>query len=346
MRILRNVVTGVVCALGALSVLLCGLVLCLQLSPYIVVSGSMEPTLSVGSMAFANEVDAASVKPGDIVTVGQPETGEALTHRVVKAEPKAGGVELTLKGDANASNDPEPYVATRVGLYRFQIPYLGYVALWIQRYPVWAGLIILALLGITFLAPAKVTVRMPDGTVLKNLTKREGERIIESYKKSIDGSGLTEIPSRALLKTDGRTEESVSGVTPADGLSPDHLISSPVTSSPGATPSPDTTTASPTAPTPSPDSIRGGSTGRDAGSRLDSLVAGGFGRPGSGAGDGVVEQTSQSTAIEPELAPDFDPGLEPDFDPDFDPGFEPTPEPDVDSDSRDLADSIFASSRR
>jgi signal peptidase len=48
-----------------------------------------------------------------------------ITHRVVDAGVRPGGVELVLRGDANASVDPQPYRVQRVGLVLAGIPFGG-----------------------------------------------------------------------------------------------------------------------------------------------------------------------------------------------------------------------------
>lgn len=107
------------------------------LMPYVVLSGSMEPALPTGSVAFIDQKDR-DVEIGDIVTyrVGQEasiETGEGtfasaeegtlVTHRIVGTT--AGGNYIT-KGDANEVEDVvELNPVQIVGTYKFNIPRLG-----------------------------------------------------------------------------------------------------------------------------------------------------------------------------------------------------------------------------
>ena len=69
--------------------------------PYIVLSGSMEPSIPTGSVIFV-QTREIFVQPGDVILY----TGSAgnVTHRVVKDQNE---VYLT-KGDANSTCDPLP----------------------------------------------------------------------------------------------------------------------------------------------------------------------------------------------------------------------------------------------
>lgn len=93
--------------------------------PAIVISGSMEPTIPVGSMTFAQPVDASSVKIGDVVTVDRVLGDGLVTHRVVGVADEGGVVELTLQGDANTGPDPTTYPVETVGKVVLHVPVLG-----------------------------------------------------------------------------------------------------------------------------------------------------------------------------------------------------------------------------
>ena len=100
---------------------------------YVVISGSMEPTIPVGSMVYAKPVTPASVKEGDIIVFysTDPDVSGSnalpVTHRVVKNNKTDS--EIITKGDANAQEDlfPVSYVNVK-GIVLQHVPYLGYVA--------------------------------------------------------------------------------------------------------------------------------------------------------------------------------------------------------------------------
>ncbi|HEX2195806.1 MAG TPA: signal peptidase I [Actinomycetota bacterium] len=103
-----------------------------RLLPYrtfTVLSGSMEPTIPVGSMIFDREVAAADLAAGDVVTFHPPSQPEKLvSHRIVRVEETKRGTFLVTRGDANGVDDDWRIPATGRGLrYEFHVPYLGYV---------------------------------------------------------------------------------------------------------------------------------------------------------------------------------------------------------------------------
>ncbi|SKB09938.1 signal peptidase I [Aeromicrobium choanae] len=96
------------------------------LTPLVFTSGSMSPAIAAGDLAFARTIDADDIRTGDVVSVVNAE-GVRITHRVVEAEPWEHGATLTLKGDANAAPDVEPYAVTSVERVAFAVPRAGYV---------------------------------------------------------------------------------------------------------------------------------------------------------------------------------------------------------------------------
>lgn len=127
--------------------------------PLVVVSGSMEPVLPVGSVVLSRSTPAAELEVGDIVTVERPRDLGLVTHRVVSATPGDGGsTELVLRGDANSVDDPEPYVVSSAGRHVWHVPGLGHVALFLQTGGglALAGAIALVLLAVFVLDPARM----------------------------------------------------------------------------------------------------------------------------------------------------------------------------------------------
>ncbi len=103
-----------------------------RLLPYrtfTVLSGSMEPTIPVGSMIFDREVAATDLARGDVVTFHPPGHPEKLvSHRIVRVDETKRGTFLVTRGDANGVADDWRIPATGRGLrYEFHLPYLGYV---------------------------------------------------------------------------------------------------------------------------------------------------------------------------------------------------------------------------
>lgn len=97
--------------------------------PQVVLSGSMQPALSPGSVVFIEPRDAEDVAVGDILTFRHPENRESLvTHRVLEVTRAKGSPAFSTKGDANAAPDKWLVPAANVvGTVRYSLPYMGYV---------------------------------------------------------------------------------------------------------------------------------------------------------------------------------------------------------------------------
>jgi len=93
----------------------------------IVQSGSMEPSVPVGSLVTI--VPAAHYAAGDIITFGDDSKRRIpTTHRIVATERVGGSLHFRTKGDANeeADNALVPHSAV-VGKVMLTMPRLGYV---------------------------------------------------------------------------------------------------------------------------------------------------------------------------------------------------------------------------
>ncbi len=99
-----------------------------------VLSGSMEPTYSVGDLIYVKKVDADSIQEGDVITFVLNEDLVVATHRVVEVD--AENKHFYTKGDANDTQDASPvHFNNVIGVPHFAIPYLGYVSDFIQNPP-------------------------------------------------------------------------------------------------------------------------------------------------------------------------------------------------------------------
>ena len=130
-----------------------------------VISGSMEPTYSVGDLLYVKTVDPDSVKVGDPITFVLNEDLAVATHRVVAVDQE--NRLFTTKGDANETEDANPvHFNNLVGVPVFAIPLLGYVSAYIQSPP---GMYV----AIVFGAGLLLAVFLPD--MLKKKDKKEQE---------------------------------------------------------------------------------------------------------------------------------------------------------------------------
>ena len=99
-----------------------------------IVSGSMEPVYRVGDLIYVQEVDPNTVQPGDVITFVLNEDLVVATHRVVRID--AEKQRFYTKGDANETEDGgSVHFKNLIGVPKFKIPGLGYVADFIQKAP-------------------------------------------------------------------------------------------------------------------------------------------------------------------------------------------------------------------
>ncbi|MDQ3763843.1 MAG: signal peptidase I [Actinomycetota bacterium] len=97
-----------------------------------VLSGSMEPTLPVGSVAVVRPRSPDQIRTGDVITFtdrdpDSPAT-RTVTHRVVSVEQGPGGLSFRTKGDANNTPDQRPTAAADVyGVLWYSVPVAGWL---------------------------------------------------------------------------------------------------------------------------------------------------------------------------------------------------------------------------
>lgn len=121
--------TMVLIAMILLAILLAG-PYAAGIKTYAVVSGSMEPALHTGSLAYVKPADASEIKEGDIITFFMSGSSMVATHRVVNTDDKKR--EFTTKGDANNTKDAPISFDSLVGKTLISIPYLGYLTMFIK----------------------------------------------------------------------------------------------------------------------------------------------------------------------------------------------------------------------
>jgi len=132
-----------------------------------VISGSMEPTYSVGDLIYVKTVDPDSVKIGDPITFVLNEDLVVATHRVTAID--AENRQFTTKGDANETEDAAPvHFNNLIGVPVFAIPLLGYVSAYIQSPP---GMYVAIGFGVLLLA----AVFLPDMLTTKDKKEEQQE---------------------------------------------------------------------------------------------------------------------------------------------------------------------------
>ena len=118
-------------SLGLVAVALFGS-LFLGYRPIIVVSGSMEPGVSVGDVVLYEPHPLSGIARGTVIAYDDPTVdGGTAIHRVVATDPDTGW--LRTRSDANTTPDSGWVTEDSIkGIGRTLIPYLGLPAAWIQ----------------------------------------------------------------------------------------------------------------------------------------------------------------------------------------------------------------------
>jgi len=136
-KVWDGVTTILVICIAVLAVLLAGPRL-MGMQVLTVLSGSMEPVYHVGSLIYVKDVDPFTLKEGDVITYMLSED-TLSTHRIVGVVPDeedTSVIRFRTKGDANDAEDATlVHYKNVVGTPVFTIPYLGYIANYIQHPP-------------------------------------------------------------------------------------------------------------------------------------------------------------------------------------------------------------------
>lgn len=119
MRFLGMIVIGIIIIISIL--------LILPFDKYVIQSGSMEPTLPVGSIIYVSNEKPENIKTGDIITFyANRESTVPTTHRVIEID--ATKRQFITKGDANEKEDIIPVSwLFYIGKVAFHIPMIGFV---------------------------------------------------------------------------------------------------------------------------------------------------------------------------------------------------------------------------
>lgn len=117
--------------------------------PVVVISGSMEPAISVGDVVLYQPQGIDGIGPGSVVVFDDPAAEDGtVIHRVISVDPETGN--LQTKGDMNARADSNEVTAETIeGMGRLLVPYVGLPAAWMQT---GRPLLAIAFVGLVVLA--------------------------------------------------------------------------------------------------------------------------------------------------------------------------------------------------
>jgi signal peptidase len=97
---------------------------------FVVLSGSMEPTIPVGSVIYSQK--QASYTKGDIISFTNQQ-GQIVTHRIASVKQAEQEILYQTKGDANRNADAEFITSAKIiGKVFFTIPYVGRAIMFVK----------------------------------------------------------------------------------------------------------------------------------------------------------------------------------------------------------------------
>jgi len=104
-------------------------------------TGSMNPGMPPGSLAFVHRVPASSLRVGDIITYANPlKPGTTISHRIIKTFMINGRVPgFVTKGDANATADPAIAAGSIKGKVVWHVPHVG---TWLMGSKTWTSIVL------------------------------------------------------------------------------------------------------------------------------------------------------------------------------------------------------------
>lgn len=159
-------------------------------SPMVVVTDSMSPTINGGDMIFCKKKGMSEISVGDIIAFFDPESNREIvvTHRVIAVLEDEGGLYFITKGDANNAEDSAKVRENHlVGVYQMTVPIIGKIVMF-SRTP--KGILLMVVLPVlAFIAIDLVRKKKEERKQAKE--KEDMEEEIIRLKKEINGSHET-----------------------------------------------------------------------------------------------------------------------------------------------------------
>jgi len=113
---------------------------------YVVVSGSMEPSIPVGSSVVTDKVHWATLKQSDVITFVQ-RNNDVVTHRIIEVLDDASGPGFKTRGDANKAEDLEIVRPVNIlGKVLYNVPLAGYIIFYTNQPLTRLGILVVAII--------------------------------------------------------------------------------------------------------------------------------------------------------------------------------------------------------
>lgn len=147
---------------------------------FVVKSGSMEPTIDIGSIAVV--FPSLDYKVGDVITFLDPNglsSKDTVTHRIYAINSENSNEEIYVtKGDANDAPDGGQIKKEHIiGKYVFSVPLIGYLLGYIKTL---AGLVLIIIIPATLIVYEEI-----------RKLKKEASAIIENRKNKTKGPAVS-----------------------------------------------------------------------------------------------------------------------------------------------------------
>lgn len=147
--------------------------------PFIVLSGSMEPTIKTGDIVIIKKCNPDELKKDDIIAFRSGKS--VITHRITGISEEDGEKVLITKGDNNNTEDRLAVKLQNVeGIYKFRIAKLGNFAVFLQTT---TGAVIFISIPFILLIITDIIQRKKDSKLQKK-KQLELEREIQELKNS------------------------------------------------------------------------------------------------------------------------------------------------------------------
>ena len=128
-----------------------------------IVSGSMEPEISVDDIVVVRNMPKEEINKNDIITFKID--GEVITHRIIEIEEYEGNLTYTTKGDSNEVTDIEKIEYNQIeGKYIGKIPKAGKILNFLKNKVVFAFIILILIISFLVFSPCS-TVSSPCANI-------------------------------------------------------------------------------------------------------------------------------------------------------------------------------------
>lgn len=132
-----------------------------ELDIFTIYTGSMKPTIPIGSTVIVHPIQESHIKVGDIIAFNSSKNSDTVVHRVIDVKNENSSLSFHTAGDANDSPDVDLVSARNVvGKVYFIIPYWGYLSDFVKTK---LGYVLLVIL------PAMIIISLETRNIIREL---------------------------------------------------------------------------------------------------------------------------------------------------------------------------------